>query len=278
MIRQLDASRLLAELRMIARRAGEAILEHYRAFGPHDDAASLSASIELRHKSDASPVTAADEASEAIILEALATLAPGVPVVSEEAAARGVIPDVSAGNFFLVDPLDGTEEFLTKNGEFTVNIALIEQGVPVAGVVLAPALSRTWFGARGVGAFRGDALAQPVEIRARRMPETGAIVVVSRRHGDVASLEAYLTEFKVDRLVSAGSSLKLCLVASGDADLYPRFGRTMEWDIAAGHAVLLAAGGRVMTLDGEELRYGKSGFENPHFVARGRPITTPPVT
>ena len=219
----------------------------------------------VRGKTDNSPVTEADEKAEALILRGLAQLTPDIPIVSEEAAAAGRIPAV-AGTFWLVDPLDGTKEFVNRNGEFTVNIALIDGGVPVAGVVLAPAAGRLYAGALGAGAYVEDAAGRRA-IACARPSEDGLIVVSSRSHGDAAMLERFLAGRKVASSVTAGSSLKFCLLASGRADLYPRLGRTMEWDTAAGHAVLLAAGGRVADLDGQELRYGKPGFANPHFVA-----------
>ncbi len=222
-------------------------------------------------KADASPVTEADERAEALIVPALRALAPGVPVVAEEMAARGEMDAIDGGaaaRFWLVDPLDGTKEFIARNGEFTVNVALVEQGAPVLGVVAAPALGRVYAGVAGQGAWvEDDAGRRAIAVRAP--PDEGATVVASRSHADVAALEAFLVGKRVARRVDAGSSLKLCLLAAGQADLYPRLGRTMEWDIAAGHAVLAAAGGSVCTLDGQPLRYGKPGFENPHFVARG---------
>jgi 3'(2'), 5'-bisphosphate nucleotidase len=246
----------------IARRAGDAIMAVYATdFAVHG-------------KADASPVTEADERAEALIVPALQALAPGVPVVAEEAVAAGRIPAVGR-RFWLVDPLDGTKEFIGRNGEFTVNIALIDGGTPVLGVVHAPALDRLYAGASGVGAAGGRSVAWVEHggarraIRCRRVPPEGLTVVASRSHGDAAALDAFLAGRRVASLASAGSSLKLCLVAAGDADLYPRLGRTMEWDIAAGHAVLAAAGGSVRTLDGAPLGYGKPGFENPHFVAAG---------
>lgn len=222
----------------------------------------------VRGKDDASPVTEADEKAEAVILRGLAALAPGVPVVAEEAVAAGNVPDV-AGCFWLVDPLDGTKEFVSRNGEFTVNVALIENGQPVLGVVAAPALGRLFAGVVGVGAWvEQDGQRRPV--RCRAVPAEGLTVVASRSHGDAAALDAFLAGRQVASLANAGSSLKLCLVAEGAADLYPRLGRTMEWDIAAGHAVLAAAGGRVRRVDdGSPLAYGKPGFENPHFAASG---------
>lgn len=230
-------------------------------------------------KSDASPVTEADRRAEAIILENLKRLAPDIPVVAEEEAAAGRVPAATT-RFFLVDPLDGTKEFISKNGEFTVNIALVEKGEPVQGAVYAPALGKFYWGARGVGAFMADVVDGQLEntraIRVRRAPADGLSAVGSRSHGGEET-QAYLKAFSIKDFIAAGSSLKLCLLAEGKADLYPRMGRTMEWDIAAGDAILRAAGGRVETLDGQILRYGKRGqendsdFANPYFVAFGDP-------
>jgi 3'(2'), 5'-bisphosphate nucleotidase len=239
----------------IARAAGEVIMAIYAT------------DFAVRGKSDASPVTEADERAEAIIVQRLRALTPDIPIVAEEAVAAGQVPAVGR-RFWLVDPLDGTKEFASRNGEFTVNIALIDGGVPVLGVVLAPAIGRLFAGAAGLGALAEQGGTQRA-IRCRTVPAEGLTVVSSRSHGDAAALDTFLAGRRVAASVNAGSSLKLCLVAAGEADLYPRFGRTMEWDIAAGHAVLLAAGGRVVTLHGEPLRYGKPGFENPHFVAEG---------
>jgi len=245
--------------------AGEKILQIYAG----DVAAAA--------KTDGSPVTAADTAAEAVIIAELARFAPDVPVVAEEQAAAGRVP-AACRTFFLVDPLDGTKEFISKNGEFTVNIALVEDGVPVAGVVYAPALGEICAGAAGEGA-RAAKVVDGVPgawtpIRVRPVPEAGLDVVASRSHL-TDETRAFIERFKVNDLVSAGSSLKLCRVACGHADLYPRLGRTMEWDIAAGDAVLRAAGGMVMTLDGAPLVYGKRDqaedvdFANPWFVAAG---------
>ncbi|WP_205665081.1 3'(2'),5'-bisphosphate nucleotidase CysQ [Caldimonas tepidiphila] len=246
---------LLAPVCDIARIAGRAILEIYGR------------EIVVQHKQDASPVTEADARAEALILEALGALLPGVPVVAEESVSQGRIPAVG-DSFWLVDPLDGTKEFINRNGEFTVNIALVRQGVPVLGVVLAPALGRLFAGMAGAGATLEDA-AGCRSIRVREPGADGLVVVGSRSHGDAAAMDAFLGGTRVAALRGAGSSLKFCLVAAAEADLYPRLGRTMEWDTAAGHAVLLAAGGRVLTREGQALRYGKAGFENPHFVAAG---------
>ena len=257
----LEDGDLLAVLRLIAERAGKVILAYYVDV---ED-------IEVRAKADASPVTEADEAAEEFILRALATLTPEIPVVSEEATAAGRAPDISGDRFWLVDPLDGTKEFLSGNGEFTVNIALIRDGAPVAGVVHAPALAMTWVGAEPDGASFSQTDQPPMPIEARGLPEAGAVVVASRRHGDLRELDRFLADYHIEEQIEAGSSIKFGLLASGKADLYPRFGRTMEWDTAAGHAVLLAAGGSVTRADtGEALTYGKPGLENPHFIARGK--------
>ena len=260
----LDADELLAVLKSIAERAGRVILEVY-----HRDA-----EIEIKSKDDASPVTEADEAAEVYILGALNTLTPDIPIVSEEAMSAGEEPVIEGERFWLVDPLDGTKEFISRNGEFTVNIALIENGTPIAGVVHAPALDKTWAGyCYGDDERRATLTAadsEEMEIACRPQPEAGATIVASRRHGSGEELDNFLADYKVADRVSAGSSLKFCLVASAEADLYPRFGRTMEWDTAAGHAVLLAAGGQVLTMDGEPLEYQKPGYENPYFYAVGQ--------
>ena len=251
----------LERLLPLAREAGQAVMQVYGG------------DFAVRGKADASPVTAADEWAEAIILAGLAELTPRLPVVAEEQVAAGRTPSVG-DCFWLVDPLDGTREFVNRNGEFTVNIALIEQGRPVLGVVLAPVTGRLFAGAAGLGAFEADEQGRrPIATRA--VPVEGLTVLASRSHGDAAALDAWLAAQLVRGqaiagVQSAGSSLKLCLLAAGQGDAYPRFGRTMEWDIAAGHAVLAAAGGQVCCLDGSILRYGKAGFENPHFVAWGR--------
>ena len=246
---------LIEQIVPLARAAGEIILAIYAT------------EFAVRDKADSSPVTEADEKAEAVILRGLVQLTPDIPVVSEEAAAAGHAPEVGQ-TFWLVDPLDGTREFVNRNGEFTVNIALIEGGIPAAGVVLAPALARLYAGALGAGAFIEDAAGRRA-IACARPSDAGLIVVSSRSHGDAAMLERFLAGRKLASSVKAGSSLKFCLIADGKADLYPRFGPTMEWDTAAGHAVLLAAGGRVADLAGQELKYGKPGFANPHFIASG---------
>jgi 3'(2'), 5'-bisphosphate nucleotidase len=247
---------LLEPVIAAVRAAGDAVMRVYAG------------DFAVRGKPDASPVTDADEAAEALIVPVLQRLTPGVPVVAEEAAAAGYCPEV-AGRFWLVDPLDGTKEFVQRNGEFTVNVALVEHGVPVLGVVLAPALGRLFAGVQGQGAFQGEGEGARRPIRCRRAPAEGITVVASRSHGDAHALAAFLHGCRVASTRLTGSSLKLCLLAAGEADLYPRLGPTMEWDVAAGHAVLLAAGGAVVDLAGRPLRYGKAGFRNPPFVACG---------
>ncbi|MEW5729191.1 MAG: 3'(2'),5'-bisphosphate nucleotidase CysQ [Pseudomonadota bacterium] len=247
---------MLPALEDLARAAGEVIMEVYG-----EDFA-------VDRKDDASPVTEADRRAEAVILPGLAALAPDIPVVAEEEAAAGRIPTV-AGTFWLVDPLDGTKEFIKRNGEFTVNIGLIRDGVPVAGVVHAPALRLLWSGADG-RATMVDAQGQRHAIACRPAPEHGAVVVTSRSHRNPEAMDAWIADLPGASLSFAGSSLKFCRVAEGAADFYPRFGPTCEWDTAAAHAVVLAAGGEVVTFDGRPLAYGKPGFLNPDFLVRRR--------
>jgi 3'(2'), 5'-bisphosphate nucleotidase len=221
--------------------------------------------FEARLKADDSPVTEADLAADAIIRAGLAAAFPGLPVVTEEETASHAL---QADRFVLVDPLDGTKEFLRRSGDFTVNIALVAGGVPVRGVVYAPARARL-FQTDAAGASHEESLSDGTRRPLRvRVPDNDALVVVaSKSHRDAAT-EAYIARYSVADSQSAGSSLKFCLVAAGEADLYPRLGRTMEWDTAAGQAVLLGAGGSVVRLDdGQPLTYGKPGWENPHFLA-----------
>jgi 3'(2'),5'-bisphosphate nucleotidase len=234
--------------------------------------------IESRSKSDGSPVTLADAAAEAIILSDLARIAPGVPVVAEEAAAAGETP-FTGRRFFLVDPLDGTREFLSRNGEFTVNIALIEDGTPVLGVVYAPVPGDLFVGDATDGARHAtvaDGQVRAWRSIAARTPADGGLDVLASRSHLSDETRAFIGRFEIARMVQAGSSLKFCRLAAGEADLYPRLGRTMEWDTAAADAVLRAAGGSVLTLDGRPLVYGKrdqsgeADFANPWFVACGR--------
>lgn len=247
---------LLDRLVPVIYQAGQLVMEVYATdFG-------------VINKDDASPVTEADRQAETLITNALKALTPWIPVVGEEAVTEEGQPDVGQ-HFWLVDPLDGTREFINRNGEFTVNVALIDGGEAVLGLVLAPALGRLYAGGGGLGSWLEEG-GKRHKVVCRAVPDEGLTVVASRSHGDAAALETFLYGRKVASSVSAGSSLKLCLLAAGQADVYPRLGRTMEWDIAAGHAVLSGAGGSVRTMDGHTLTYGKPGFENPHFVAWGQ--------
>jgi 3'(2'), 5'-bisphosphate nucleotidase len=249
-----DIAQLAPAILALARQAEAAVMAVYAT------------PFEQRAKQDASPVTDADEQAEAIILAGLKTLTPDIPVVAEEQAARGETPDIAGKSFWLVDPLDGTREFVDRNGEFTVNIALIDHGVPVLGVVAAPALGLAWLG-HGGGAWRyeGD---RGTAIRARLVPSRGAHVLVSRNHID-REVAGWVAQQPDATRQTVGSSLKFCRIAEGAADLYPRFASISEWDTAAGQAVLEAAGGAVVTWQGERLLYGKPGFRNPGYLARG---------
>jgi 3'(2'), 5'-bisphosphate nucleotidase len=255
----MDYALIEAEMRRLALRAGVAIMKIYDSPG-----------FEVRTKSDASPVTEADEAADAIIAAGLAKAFPDVLTVTEEQAGTHA---EHAARFFVVDPLDGTKEFVQRRGDFTVNIALVENGVPVRGVVYAPAKQRMFYtradgaSVEEAGPFSEDSVGDLRPLRVAR-PDNGALVVVaSKSHRDAAT-DAYIAHYAVNDLTSAGSSLKFCLVACAEADFYPRLGRTMEWDTAAGHAVLAGAGGLVLRFDSHEpLRYGKPGYENPFFLA-----------
>jgi 3'(2'), 5'-bisphosphate nucleotidase len=239
----------------IARSAGDEVLDVYR-----NDSV-------VEYKDDGSPLTEADRRAQAVICAGLEGLAPAIPIVAEEegrSAHDGPLP----ARFWLVDPLDGTKEFISRNDEFTINIALIENQSPVLGVVYAPALDAL-YAANAEGAWLLDPGGRrPLAVRPT--PPEGATVVSSRSHGDPDALAQFVSGQTVAASICAGSSLKFCLIAAAQADAYPRFGRTMEWDTAAGDAVVRAAGGSVTDLEGRPLRYGKPGFENPHFVARGR--------
>lgn len=249
---------ILPDIRAIAIEAGERIMEVYES------------EFDIRRKDDHSPVTDADQAADLVILNSLKALTPKIPIITEEQVDAGNIPDISGGVFWLVDPLDGTKEFIRKNGEFTVNIALIVDSRPILGVVHAPALDITYQAAypEPTTVERDGGL--PEVIEARMPPPGGVVVVSSRSHANNEALSNFLTGVKVKDRITAGSSLKFCMIAEGKADLYPRFGRTMEWDVAAAHAVLLGASGEVELFDGGPMTYGKPGFENPHFIARGQ--------
>ena len=236
--------------------------------------------IDVALKGDETPVTKADKAAEQIILAKLADIAPHVPVVAEESVAEGHIPEID-GEFFLVDPLDGTKEFIRRNGEFTVNIAYLKEGRPQMGVIYTPAKGWLFAGDVSKGAWRAQ-VDDPRTSHALNDKKTIAVrpcgdsqdVVGSRSHPSPET-ERYLEDISVGEKKAIGSSLKFCLLAAGEADLYPRFGRTMEWDTAAGDAILTAAGGCVHTLDGKHLSYGKivqedAPFANPNFIASTR--------
>jgi len=226
----------------------------------------------VRDKADKSPVTDADHAAEAIILAGLRKLTPDTPVVAEEEMAAGRVPVLNGGPFWLVDPLDGTKEFIKRNGEFTVNIALIENGRPTLGIVLAPATETLWRGAASLGADKSEGGGPFTKIRTRKPPANGLTACASRSHAIYSDLDIWFrnNNLTVADRVQAGSSLKFCLIAEGKADIYPRFGPTNEWDTAAGQGVLEAAGGEVVTTDDRPLLYGKPRFSNPHFIARSK--------
>ena len=258
---------LLDELTTIVSAASAAILK-VRAGG-----------IEARTKPDQSPVTAADHAAEALILDRLDRVLPGVPVVSEEAAGRAP-PAKLADTFILVDPLDGTREFIAGSDEFTANVAIVTAGRPVLGIVAAPALGLLWRGVEGGPAERlrlapgaqASAARETHPIRSRPWPNAGLVAAVSRSHRD-ARTQALLARLPVAEEIVSGSAIKFCRVAEGAADLYPRLAPTCEWDVAAGHAVLAAAGGIVTTPEGAPLRYGQiaENFRIPAFIAWGDP-------
>jgi 3'(2'), 5'-bisphosphate nucleotidase len=223
--------------------------------------------FQVERKADHSVVTDADKAAEAIILGGLRAALPGCSVVSEEETAAGTISKPSP-EFWLVDPLDGTREFSAGGSDFAVNIGLVRDGHPVLGVVATPATGDIFSGIAGLGAWRQNDTHRTA-IVTRPCPPEGLTVVASFHHGDTALLDAFLAEHIVARVIHCGSSLKFCRLAEGQADVYPRFGRTMEWDTCAPHAVLLAAGGSVQAADGSQFRYGKPGWDNPHFIAWG---------
>jgi 3'(2'), 5'-bisphosphate nucleotidase len=218
----------------------------------------------LNHKDDKSPVTDADIAANALITNALKEIDASIPVIAEEDEVLGD----SAERFWLVDPLDGTRAFVAGEPEFTVNVGLIENGTPVMGVIYVPAQRLLYYGAAGQGAFRSHDGAAHQKISVRPKPTDGVVVVKSKSHPSPKT-QAFLDTIKVKEMIAGSSSVKFCQVAEGSADIYPRFGRTMEWDTAAGHAILNAAGGRVTTAEGAPLVYGKPGFENPYFIAYG---------
>lgn len=255
----MDYEQLVTVMRRLSIEAGDKIMEIYGA----DD-------FEVKTKSDESPVTIADEAADKIISDGLRAAFPDVMLVTEEQSATH---SASGDTFLIVDPLDGTKEFINRRGDFTVNIALVEGGVPTRGVVYAPARSRMFFtladgsAVEETGDFPKDSMG-PVQPISVSTPDNAALMVVaSKSHRDQAT-DDYIAKYNVRDMKSAGSSLKFCLIATGEADLYPRVGRTMEWDTAAGHAVLTGAGGAVVRFDDlTPLTYGKADFANPFFIA-----------
>ncbi|GLO76833.1 MULTISPECIES: 3'(2'),5'-bisphosphate nucleotidase CysQ [Sulfitobacter] len=255
----MDYEQLVTVMRRLSIEAGDKIMEIYGA----DD-------FEVKTKSDESPVTIADEAADKIISDGLRAAFPDVMLVTEEQSATH---SASGDTFLIVDPLDGTKEFINRRGDFTVNIALVEGGVPTRGVVYAPARSRMFFtladgsAVEETGDFPKDSMG-PVQPISVSTPDNAALMVVaSKSHRDQAT-DDYIAKYNVRDMKSAGSSLKFCLIATGEADLYPRVGRTMEWDTAAGHAVLTGAGGEVVRFDDlTPLTYGKADFANPFFIA-----------
>jgi 3'(2'), 5'-bisphosphate nucleotidase len=259
---------LLDELSSLVSAAAEAILGACRG------------SLEVETKADRSPVTAADHASEAVILEGLSRLLPGVPVISEEATAKVAPSDTASGDFVLVDPLDGTRELLAGRDEFTINLAVLDNRAPWLGIVAAPALGVLWRGIAGRGAERlvlaagapARAATSRSRINTRKCPSSALVAAVSRSHLDSRTL-GLLTTLPVGQRLPYGSAIKFCQIAEGKADVYPRLSTTCEWDVAAGHALLAAAGGVVTTPEGGVLRYGQShcGFGVPGFIAWGDP-------
>lgn len=255
----MDYQKLTNVMRRLAIEAGSRIMQIYDA----DD-------FEVKVKSDSSPVTEADEAADALISAGLQAAFPDVTLVTEEQAASHLS---QADRFLIVDPLDGTKEFINRRGDFTVNIAYVESGVPVRGVVYAPAQGRMFYtladgqSVEETGALGLETAGALTPIKVSTPDNTALMVVASKSHRDQAT-DDYIAKYAVRDMKSAGSSLKFCLVATGEADLYPRVGRTMEWDTAAGHAVLSGAGGRVVRFDDHSpLIYGKPGYGNPFFIA-----------
>jgi 3'(2'), 5'-bisphosphate nucleotidase len=255
----MESTPFVALMRKLALEAGDKIMEVYAA-----------PDFDVRAKSDASPVTEADEAADAIISAGLRAAYPDVTLITEEQADSHAL---QAHTFLIVDPLDGTKEFVQRRGDFTVNIAYVENGVPKLGVVYAPAKGRLFYtradgqAVEETGAFLKDTPGPTREIHVSTPDNAALMVVASKSHRDAAT-DAYIGKYAVRDMTSAGSSLKFCLVATGEADLYPRLGRTMEWDTAAGDAVLRGAGGHVVRFDTHApLAYGKAGWDNPFFIA-----------
>jgi len=261
-ITTVEAARFMDELTAIVARASALILSFEPGSGH-------------KLKPDQSPVTVADEASEAEILKGLSKLMPGVPVVSEEMSGR-VAPPKLDGAFILVDPLDGTREFIAGRDEYTVNIAIVSGGAPIAGIVSAPKQHKVWRGIVGRGAERlrmlADGADQSILVKARAWPASQGVAVVSRSHLDAAT-QAFVAKLGPVSRDESGSAIKFCRIAEGVADVYPRLGTTCEWDVAAGHAVVTAAGGIVTTPQGVPLKFGNAAanFRVPAFIAWGDP-------
>jgi 3'(2'), 5'-bisphosphate nucleotidase len=249
-------NQILPHIRSIAKEAGQIVLRYY-----FDSTAAQT-------KADGSPVTAADHASEAVILPALRHLTPNVPVISEEQHAAGLSGQVGH-EFWLVDPLDGTRSFVEKTDEFTINIGLVRDGHPVLGVIYLPVKGEI-YAAAGVGTAVHCAGSRDRPISVRAVPEDGLTILASRSHNDEPRLAAWLNGRRVKEQLRSSSAYKFCLLAEGKGDVYPRFGRTGEWDTAAGHAIVEAAGGSLETPDGGPLVYGKENFLNDDFIAWGR--------
>ncbi len=244
---------MLDRVKRLSIEAGRAIMDVY------------SRPFSVEYKDDSSPLTEADKAAHSVIEAGLREIAPDVPVISEEGEEIPFSARKGFRSFWLVDPLDGTKEFIKRNGEFTVNIALIEDSVPVLGVIYAPARGLMYFARKGQGAYREDASGSRKINAASLSPDAPIKAVVSRSHPSPA-IEEYLSAFTIENRVEAGSSLKFCLVAEGTADIYPRFGETWEWDTAAGHAIASEAGALVTLPDLAPLTYNKEGLKNPGFI------------
>jgi 3'(2'), 5'-bisphosphate nucleotidase len=254
---------LAEQIGEVARAAGRVIMDVYKT------------DFDVETKGDASPVTQADNEAEDLIFRRIREGITGeFPLVGEESVAKGKTPEIGDRPFWLIDPLDGTKEFISRNGEFTVNIALIENGIPVLGIVHLPVSDDTFIGSRAGTFVQYGGEGKAMQISCRRAPKDGLTAIASKSHL-TEETEKYLSGLPVKETVSAGSSLKFCRVAEGKADVYPRFGPTMEWDTAAGHAVLMYAGGEVITEDGQALQYGKGAFRNPFFIARGPGVPDP---
>jgi 3'(2'), 5'-bisphosphate nucleotidase len=226
------------------------------------------AGFTVQSKDDTTPVTLADMRAERVITEGLRAATPQIPVIAEEEVAAGKVTH-AGDEYWLVDPLDGTREFAAGRPEYAVNIGLVRNGEVVLAAVASPATHEIYYGIVGVGAWKKSP-AGTHPIAARTAPPKGLTIMASRHYKDDPELAAYLAQFKIDSVTNIGSALKFCYLAEGKADFYPRLGRTMEWDTAAPQAVLEAAGGSVLTMDGSPLKYGKPGFENPHFVCWGK--------